>query len=81
MADLTIRLHYRDKAGKVEDAQNDFGLESFGGQMPAVGDLILDPGVLSCLDRRDRKNRRKWTVVQRVFTASIRDRCPCGATN
>lgn len=35
--------------------------------MPAVGDLILDPGVLSCLDRRDRKNRRMWTVVQRVF--------------
>jgi hypothetical protein len=67
MADLTIRLHYRDKAGKVEDAQNDLGLESFGGQLPMVGDLILDPGVTSGLDRRERKNRRMWTVMQRVF--------------
>jgi hypothetical protein len=34
MADLTIRLHYRDKAGKVEDAQNDFGLESLAARCP-----------------------------------------------
>lgn len=65
MTDLTIRLHYRDQNGKVfEDAREDFGLESFGGHLPVVGDLILDPRSDSELNR---KNRRIWNVVQRVF--------------
>lgn len=67
MPDSTIRLHYRKPSGKIEDAQEDFGLESFGGIIPAVGDLILDPGVTAGKDRTDRNNRRMLTVVQRVF--------------
>ncbi len=45
-------------------AREDFGLESFGGHLPVVGDLILDPRSDSELNR---KNRRIWNVVQRVF--------------
>ena len=67
MADTVIRLHYRDGSGKINDAQQDYGLETFGGFLPAIGDLVLDPGAASGVDRNDRRNRRMWTVVQRVF--------------
>jgi hypothetical protein len=67
MADTVIRLHYRDGSGTIKDAQQDYGLDSFGGFLPAVGDLVLDPGVTAGLDRNARTNRRIWTVVQRVF--------------
>ena len=44
MAEIVIRLHYRAANGKIEDAQQDYGLETFGGFLPAVGDQVLDPG-------------------------------------
>jgi hypothetical protein len=67
MAETYIRLHHRRSDGMIEDAHQDFGLENFGGFLPAVGDLILDSGVRQGLDRYDAQNRRMWTVVQRVF--------------
>lgn len=67
MTDTVIRLHYRTASNKIEDAQQDFDLESFGGIVPSVGDMILDPGVAVGKDRNDRNNRRMLTVVQRVF--------------
>jgi hypothetical protein len=67
VTDTVIRLHYRKADGKIEDAQEDYGIESFAGFLPAVGDMILNPGVPTNLDRNDRNNRRIWTVVQRVF--------------
>jgi hypothetical protein len=68
VADIVIRLHYRAANGKIEDAQQDYGLETFGGFLPAVGDQVLDPGAAAAgVDRTARQNRRMWTVVQRVF--------------
>lgn len=62
-----IRILYRDPSGAIVDGQMDFGLESFAGQVPILGDTILYPGVLQGLDRREPQNRQIWTVVGRVF--------------
>ena len=67
MTDVTIRIYFRDSAGKIEDAQQDYGLEDFGGALPAPGDTILYPGVRQGLDRRDPANRTIWSVVGRMF--------------
>ncbi|WP_398483595.1 hypothetical protein [Tardiphaga sp.] len=64
---VTVRLHYRKSDGTIEDAVQDYSLESFAGFLPAVGDTVLDPGVTQGLDRREPSNRRIWTVVQRMF--------------
>ncbi len=62
-----IRILHRDQAGKVFDGGIDFGLEDFAGQMPAIGDTILNPGVPVGEDRHDPRNREIWAVVGRVF--------------
>lgn len=62
-----IRVLHRDETGKVSDFGNDFDPEHFAGQVPAIGDMILDPGVPSGNDRHDPRNREIWTVVGRVF--------------
>jgi hypothetical protein len=67
MADIFVRLYFQDHHGKLEDAEADYDLSLFGGVLPAAGDLILDPGVMSGLDRTEARNRRIWTVVRRVF--------------
>jgi hypothetical protein len=67
MGDVTIRIHLLTEIGTIEDTQNDYDLSSFGGFLPSVGDVVLDPGVLMNLDRREPMNRRMWTVVKRVF--------------
>jgi hypothetical protein len=67
MIDVTVRLHYRRADGRIEDAVHDIGLEAFAGFLPAIGDTILDPSVTEGLDRREPRNRKIWTVVQRMF--------------
>ena len=67
--ELTIRLFSIDGEGVWQDEQHDYELENFGGHLPAVGDIILEEGVLSGLDRNDPKNRRLMTVKHRVFNA------------
>lgn len=67
MTDITIRINVRDKTGKTSDAQLDFGLESFAGIIPSIGDTVVDPGVLQDLDRHKPENRTVWKVVDRVF--------------
>lgn len=62
-----IRILHRDPEGKIFDGGVDFGPEQFAGQVPAIGDTILDPGVLVGQDRRLPQNRQIWTVVGRVF--------------
>jgi hypothetical protein len=37
VADIVIRLHYRDGNGKIEDGQRDYGLQTFGGFTKAAG--------------------------------------------
>lgn len=67
MAEVTIRIYYRHENGKVEDGQQDYSLSDFANVLPAIGDTILDPGVLVGLDRRLPENRDVWKVVDRVF--------------
>ena len=59
------------KAGRPEDhfvdLKEDYPLEEFCGTVPAVGDLILDPGVRPEQDRRDYRNRQLYEVVARYF--------------
>jgi hypothetical protein len=64
-----IRILHRDTAGKVFDGSVDFSPEDFAGQVPAIGDTILNPGVLVGKDRVDPRNREIWTVVGRVFNS------------
>ncbi|WP_339348656.1 hypothetical protein [uncultured Sphingomonas sp.] len=68
-----IRILHRDPAGKVFDGQVEFGPEHFAGQVPAIGDMIVNPGVLQGLDRHDPRNREVWTVVGRVFNPRDRE--------
>lgn len=67
MADVTIRIYHREPDGSFVDWQQDFDLSSFGGFLPGVGDLIVNPGVPQGLNRHDPHNREIWTVVGRVF--------------
>lgn len=67
MPDITIRLYFREADGTLVDGQEDYGVESFAGQVPAIGDMIVRPGVPQGLDRGDPSNREIWDVVGRVF--------------
>lgn len=67
MTQPSIRIYERADDGTVTDLQQEFDLSSFAGQMPAIGDTIVVPGVLQGLDRHELANRRFWTVVERVF--------------
>ena len=37
-----IRVLHQDPAGKIFDGGIEFGLEIFAGQLPAIGDMILN---------------------------------------
>lgn len=65
--EITIRIYKQADGGQWEDCQEDYGLEAFAGFLPAVGDVILEPGVLQGRDRHDPNNRKLLTVVRRVF--------------
>jgi len=67
MTDVTIRIYFRDTSGKVEDGEQDYRLSDFAGFLPAIGDTVLDPGVLEGRDRRQPENREIWKVVDRIF--------------
>lgn len=67
MVDARIRIYFREADGTLEDSQQEFGIESFAGLIPAIGDMVVDPGVPQGLNRHDPKNRRVWDVVGRVF--------------
>jgi hypothetical protein len=69
----SIRILHRDPAGKVFDGQEEYDLAQFAGQVPTIGDMILNPGVLQGLDRHDPQNRSIWTVVGRVFNPRDRE--------
>ncbi|PKP93555.1 MAG: hypothetical protein CVT77_05350 [Alphaproteobacteria bacterium HGW-Alphaproteobacteria-16] len=62
-----MRIYFRATDGTLEDSQQEFGVESFAGVIPAIGDMIVDPGVLQGLNRHEPTNRSVWDVVGRVF--------------
>jgi hypothetical protein len=67
MVEITIRIYFRDENGSIEDGERDCGIGEFGGVLPSTGDLILNPGVLSGLDRGNPEHREIWVVVGRFF--------------
>jgi hypothetical protein len=44
-----------------------YGPRQLGGHVPAVGDLIIDPGVQEDWDRRNPEARRIYEVTARYF--------------
>lgn len=68
-----MRILYREPDGSVVDGQVEFGTETFAGQVPAIGDMIVDPGVLQGQSRYEPQNRRILTVVGRVFNPRDRE--------
>ena len=67
LAGISIRIYTREKDGTLVDYEQDFDVETFAGQVPMIGDMIVNPGVLQGVDRHDPSNREFWTVVGRVF--------------
>ncbi|MGQ0590407.1 MAG: hypothetical protein ACT4N8_12910 [Sphingosinicella sp.] len=62
-----IRILHRDPNGAIFDGGEDFAPEHFAGQVPMIGDMIVNPGVLQGQDRQLPQNRQIWKVVGRVF--------------
>lgn len=67
MSEINIRIYVRDERGELHDAEETYGIDSFAGQVPVVGDVILEPGVPAGLNRELAVNRKIWTVTGRVF--------------
>jgi hypothetical protein len=66
MTDVNVRIYYRQNGTDV-DGEATYDLSSFAGVLPAVGDTIVDPGVIGGRDRSEPANRVIWKVVERVF--------------
>lgn len=67
MEEVTIRIYHRKDDGSLVDGQEDYDLAFFGGTLPAIGDLIVNPAASAGVDRYDPGNRTVWAVVGRVF--------------
>lgn len=55
-----------ERGGSYERC-DEYDLEALGGGVPAVGDLIVDPGVVQGKDRNDPADRDICQVVARYF--------------
>ena len=66
--EVRIRLLIETDSGVIEDIREDYDLVDFGGVMPAVGDLIVNPGAVG--DRREPKNREIMEVNKRYIQPS-----------
>lgn len=62
-----IRILEKNADNSITDLSIEFPCSNFAGQIPAIGDMILDPGVVSGKDRSMPENRAIWTVVGRIF--------------
>ena len=56
-----------DDDGMIVSIGDGYYLEDFGGVLPGVGDLIVDPGVVEGRDRREPSNRQIMEVEKRYF--------------
>jgi hypothetical protein len=75
--DLDIRFVNDDGNGDAYWYNYDaYDLASFGGVLPGVGDLIVDPGVSQGLDRQVPGNREVCEVVARYFQPATDPRVP-----
>jgi hypothetical protein len=67
-----IALFIEQRDGYYEKF-DDYDLEALGGEVPAVGDLIVDPGVLQGRDRSDPGSRSVHEVAARYFLPRTTD--------
>ena len=67
MKEVAIRIHRTAPGGDLDDMKTEFTSEEFGNTVPAVGDLIVEPGVLSGKSRQDPANRVIYEVTARYF--------------
>ena len=65
-----IRLYGIEDDGTYYDMRDTYDLDDFGGVLPVVGDLIIDPGVLGGLDRKASENRTVLEVAHRHIQPS-----------
>ena len=61
-----IRL-YVEEDGQLIDMKHEFELPDLAGTVPAVGDFIVDPGVVQGQDRNNPANRTIYEVISRYF--------------
>jgi len=68
----TVIYLFTEQNGVFErlDGQ-EYELSELGGQLPDVGDLIVDPGVLEGQDRRNPENRSVYEVKARYFQPRV----------
>ena len=69
---IVIRL-YRCVGNVLEDTTEQFNLSQLAGTVPAVGDLIVDPGCLEGKDRENPVNRTIYEVISRYFLPGKHD--------
>lgn len=67
MQKTEIRLFFAGQGAPYESDGLSYTLEQFGGTVPAIGDSIVDPGVLSGQNRLRPENRRILEIRQRFF--------------
>ena len=68
-----IRILFRNPNGSVSDGGVEFGRDQFAGELPAIGDTIVYPGVAQGRDRTLPQDRQVWSVVGRVFNPRDRE--------
>ena len=62
-----VRLFTAHEDGTCRDRQDEYELEQLGGEVPAPGDFIVDPGGLQGSDRSDPANHTVYQVAARYF--------------
>ena len=71
MIQNVIRLFTREGEYYV-DLKEEYDISELAGTVPAVGDFIVDPGVLGGRDRNDPANRTIYEVISRYFLPMTR---------
>ncbi|MGR0185500.1 hypothetical protein [Azospirillum aestuarii] len=64
-----------DEGDRYEYARQSYEIEDIG-IVPAVGDMIVDPGVMQGLDRGEPDNRTVYEVKSRYFLPAGADGSP-----
>lgn len=70
---FAVRLYEVDNAGNYTDTHLEFDLSDFCNTVPSIGDLIVEPGVLSGLNLHKYQNRTVYEVVHRYFLPEVHD--------
>lgn len=66
MSDSIVRIYMR-RDDVIQDMSDEYGVENLAGQVPMVGDYIIDTFMDRSLDRNDPSNYGLLKVVARYF--------------